>query len=275
MSEVRSKSDFQTVVAATLFAVLVGWILWIGQSIILPIIVAIISVYILGRCSAALARLPLLSRLPSFVLTLLVLVLFTAIVLVIAAVATSTASQIGSRLPEYEANASQLLDQLADVFNLNEKADLKLLTAELTKAFSVTDLARPVLSSIASAGSAIFLVVVYAAFLFAEKKGLPNKLHRMFPNEEDAASVHRIASDINRQIGDYLSVKTMINVILAALSLVVMLILGVDYALFWAVCIGLLNYIPYVGSFVGVLFPVALSVVQFGSLEKTAILLDV
>jgi predicted PurR-regulated permease PerM len=44
---------------------------------------------------------------------------------------------------------------------------------------------------------------------------------------------------------------------------------GVDFALFWAVVIGLFNYIPYVGSFVGVFFPVVLSLGQFGSLWLT------
>ncbi len=38
---------------------------------------------------------------------------------------------------------------------------------------------------------------------------------------------------------------------------------------FWAILIALLNYIPYVGSFLGVIFPVVLSMAQFGSIERT------
>jgi predicted PurR-regulated permease PerM len=48
--------------------------------------------------------------------------------------------------------------------------------------------------------------------------------------------------------------------------------MGVDFALFWAVVIGLFNYIPYVGSIVGVALPVVLSLAQFGSLGTTALL---
>jgi predicted PurR-regulated permease PerM len=48
--------------------------------------------------------------------------------------------------------------------------------------------------------------------------------------------------------------------------------MGVDFALFWAVMIGLMNYIPYVGSLVGVAFPVVLSLAQFGSIPTTLIL---
>ncbi len=39
--------------------------------------------------------------------------------------------------------------------------------------------------------------------------------------------------------------------------------LGVDFAGFWAVLIGVLNYVPYVGSVLGVLFPVAFATMQF------------
>ena len=53
---------------------------------------------------------------------------------------------------------------------------------------------------------------------------------------------------------------------MVAVSFVIMLLLGVEFALLWAVLIGLFNYIPYIGSIIGVLFPVLLSLAQFGSL---------
>ena len=42
--------------------------------------------------------------------------------------------------------------------------------------------------------------------------------------------------------------------------------MGIEFAMFWALLIGLLNYIPYIGSVVGVAFPVVLSLVQLGSI---------
>ena len=75
---------------------------------------------------------------------------------------------------------------------------------------------------------------------------------------------------INTRVGEYLSVKTLVNVILAGLSFLIMLALGIEFALFWAILIGLLNYIPYIGSMIGVFFPVLLSLAQFGSLYMGA-----
>ena len=52
-----------------------------------------------------------------------------------------------------------------------------------------------------------------------------------------------------------------------------MLVLGIEFALFWAVLIAFLNYIPYIGSLIGVLFPVLLSLAQFGTLSMAATVL--
>jgi predicted PurR-regulated permease PerM len=37
----------------------------------------------------------------------------------------------------------------------------------------------------------------------------------------------------------------------------------VDFAVFWAALAGLLNYVPYIGSVLGVAFPVAFATMQF------------
>ena len=50
-------------------------------------------------------------------------------------------------------------------------------------------------------------------------------------------------------------------------------LIGVEFALFWAVLIAFLNYVPYFGSLIGVLFPVLLSLVQSGSFGFAALAL--
>jgi predicted PurR-regulated permease PerM len=129
-----------------------------------------------------------------------------------------------------------------------------------------------VLGGLSSFGVTVFIVVVYAGFLIAERRQFAAKLAAAFPRGDDAARTARILREVNRKIGDYLAIKTGINVILGALSFVILWGMGVDFALFWAVVIGLFNYIPYVGSIIGVMLPVILSLAQFGSLGMTAVL---
>ena len=47
--------------------------------------------------------------------------------------------------------------------------------------------------------------------------------------------------------------------------------MALDFALFWAVLIALFNYIPFIGTF-AIIFPIFLSLAQFGSLTTTLIL---
>ena len=56
------------------------------------------------------------------------------------------------------------------------------------------------------------------------------------------------------------------SVVTGILSYTVLKMLGVDFAETWALLIFLLNYIPTVGSILGVVFPAVLALVQFDTL---------
>ena len=66
-------------------------------------------------------------------------------------------------------------------------------------------------------------------------------------------------------IGAYLALKTFLSILLGLTSWIVMAFMGLEFAAFWAVLIALLNYVPYIGSFLGVLFPVTMAIVQFAN----------
>jgi AI-2 transport protein TqsA len=52
-----------------------------------------------------------------------------------------------------------------------------------------------------------------------------------------------------------------------------MFFFGLDFLIFWAFIIFLLNYIPNVGSIIAVSFPVMFSLVQFESVYLTTVFL--
>jgi predicted PurR-regulated permease PerM len=134
---------------------------------------------------------------------------------------------------------------------------------------SLPNMIARALNSLASFGGALVLVVIYAGFLLGEWTRIPDKLRRAFLAEGQAGRIMEIGIEINRKVGDYLAVKTAINVVLGLLSFGVLWAFDVDFAVFWAVVIGLLNYIPYVGSLIAVMLPVLLSIAQFGQLWTT------
>jgi predicted PurR-regulated permease PerM len=79
-----------------------------------------------------------------------------------------------------------------------------------------------------------------------------------------------IMDDINRQIGGFLFVRVVTSLVVAVITWLALLWLGVENAGFWGIVAGVLNTIPYFGPFIvsGALFVVAM--VQFGELGQAA-----
>jgi predicted PurR-regulated permease PerM len=264
------QARFATFVLAVLLAFIVVWVLVIGQGLILPIFTAIISVYILSTAAEAMGRLPVLGLLPSIVRRLLVLVGFVLCLVGFGFVISTTVDQLMVEAPAYGENLAAFAQSLADLVGLERLPTWDQIRSTVFPELDLKDFVLGLLGSVTSLGSGIFLVVVYAIFLIAEQGSISRKLAAAFPKDQ-ADRIATLFADINQRIGDYLAMKTLVNAILGAVSYVIMLAMGLDFALFWAVMIALFNYIPFVGT-VAVFFPIVLSLAQFGELSPTIIL---
>jgi AI-2 transport protein TqsA len=262
---------FATVYRAVVLAILTGWLLVVGKGIILPIFAAVIAVYVLTEAADAMGRLPVLRRLPSSLRRVLVLVAFTLCLVGLGFVVTRTVDELVIQAPTYKANLQAMAAKLLGLFGIESLPSWEDIRGATIDKLDLKEMLVGVLGSVTSFGSGIFLVVVYAFFLIAERGSLADKLAAAFPQGDQAGRTARLIDDINRRIGDYLAVKTLINVILGVVSCLIMLLMGLDFAVFWAVLIALGNYIPYVGT-LAVLFPILFSLAQFGSLTTALIL---
>lgn len=266
-------APYLNLVLTVALGIMLGWLLIVGKTLLLPIFAAIISLYLLVTSGAALAKLPGLSKLPNLVLRLLVLVAFFVIIIACAIVVVMTGNQIVALLPAYEDNLRNLIIELAGFVGADPQQLWSMIVEGAQNIVDMSTFSVAMFGGFLNWGTTISLVVIYTVFLFGEHTGFAAKLAAAFGDPARSEKVLKALTDMNSQIGDYLVIKSLINVILGVLSYAILLLMGVDFALFWAIVIALLNYVPYVGSLLGVLFPVALSVVQFGSLFETTILL--
>ncbi len=260
-----------TLVLGLALVLMVGWLLIVGQAVLLPIILAVIAVYILTTAAEALERVPVVGRLPSVWRHGLVLLGFTVAVAALGLVVTVTVDQLVAVIPSYQQNLEAIASRAAALGGIENPTWEDIVDATLGN-LNLQAIVLRTLGGLTSFGLTLFLVVIYAGFLLGERQRFPAKLAAAFPHGDQAELTGRIIRDVNRKIGDYLAVKTAINVILGTISFVILWGMGVDFALFWAVVIGLFNYIPYLGSIIGVALPVVLSLAQFGSLGTTALL---
>ncbi|WIY26701.1 AI-2E family transporter [Parasedimentitalea psychrophila] len=252
---------------------MMGWLLIVGQSILLPVLVGIIAVYILTTAAEALVRVPVLGALPRRWRRFLVLLAFAAAVLVLAAFITSNAAAISAAIPGYAENFDVLQAKFVTLIGVHELPSWANLGERVLDLIDATTLMPTAIATISNGGTVIVAAALYAVFILAELDNLPNKTRRAMGDHKQAAHTLEMARQINEKIGGYLAAKTLVNVILAFVSYAILLLLGIEQAAFWAILIGLLNYIPYIGSIIAVMFPVTMSLVQFASFSHAAIAL--
>lgn len=265
--------QLRTVTYGTALAIMLGWLLWVGKPVLLPVIAAVISIYILSTAAESLGRVPLLGRTPLWLRRFLVLTLFTLGLAAIFSLIVTSFARVAAALPGYEDNLNALVGRGAALFGVEDEANWERLRDATLGQLDATRLIAPLVNSIRGLGGTLFLIVLYASFLMAERVQFARKLRLAIAEPERAERTLAVIYRINRRVGEYLLVKTLVNVILGTVSLGIMWLIGIEFAVFWAVLIAFLNYIPYVGSLLGVIFPVLLSLAQSGSFAFAALAL--
>jgi len=270
--------------------IMIGWLFYVGKDIILPIVTAVILLQILYAASAAVARIPGLGRSPMWVRATLALVGVVLLLFALMRMLVASLQTLVPSLPIYQsnleslfaawfpapqetvavqANLGNLMASPGEIFDRGSDAVIKAASEFTTRLLTEVDiaaLAQSVLSSLTSFGGFVFITILYAFFMLSEITGFPAKVRRAFGSDTQSTDTLNMIARINHDIGSYLATKTLINIILGVICWIIMRVLGIDYAVLWAIIIGLLNYIPYIGSIVGVAFPALFAVAQFGAL---------
>lgn len=252
---------------ATGLTLMLGWLLWIGKPILLPVFSAVISVYILSTAAASMQNLPLIGRLPAWARRGIILILFTVTVIMLFILVIDNLAQVAAVLPSYEENLERLISRNASLLGIEDEPTWENLRRATLDQIDVRSWVAPALVSLRGFGITLFLIVLYSSFFIAERGVMARKVIIAMGDETSGRRAISLLSRINERIGQYLFVKTVVNAILGALSFVIIWLLDIEFALFWAVLIAFLNYIPYIGSLIGVIFPVLLSLAQFGSIS--------
>jgi len=115
-------------------------------------------------------------------------------------------------------------------------------------------------------------IAIYVAFLFAAQSSFPKKMDDLFPDKNRRSQASKVFVRIRHSIEKYIGVQTIISLMQTVISYAIMAVLGLENALFWALVIFILNYIPIVGGLAAVVLPVAFGLVQYETLTPILIL---
>ena len=117
----------------------------------------------------------------------------------------------------------------------------------------------------------LLLIAVLLYFLLATGEIFREKLVTILPRLSDKKKAVAITNQIQQQVSRYLATITVINICLGLAVGSALFLLGVPNALLWGVMAAFLNFIPYLGSMVGVGTVAIVCLVTFDTLYEAAI----
>jgi len=243
-----------------------GATLYFMASILTPLALAMfLAVMIDGFARVLQHRLPHVSRraaLPLAVTISLVLFGGTAVF-----VAMNGAVELG-QLVAYEPKLDAIIAQLAGMARVKDPPTVLSVIKGLD-ASKYLGLAARAVQDFAS--TALF-VLVYLAFILASRKGWERKAIGLFPQREERQDAVIAFLRIRDGVERYLFVQTVTGLMVASLSFVAMVAVGLHDALFWAFLIFLAVYIPVAGGVFAGVAPPLFALVQFDGYGRAFVL---
>lgn len=180
---------------------------------------------------------------------------------IILSILTSQAGAVNDAFPRYEARFAHIISQFASLIGDDAFSAAKAGVAEM----NLSNLASGALSSASGFLSALFLVILYVAFLMGERAPMRQKLVLAISDAHTHEKVLTIADSMSNSLQRYVSIKTFVSILTAVGCYVFMKPVGLDFAETWAVLAFMLNFIPTIGSILGVVLPTIVALVQFDS----------
>jgi predicted PurR-regulated permease PerM len=243
-------------------------LLIVAKKVLIPIVIAAILAYATIALSGEIKRNIWLGKthVPTWLAHLISFAMLGAMAYIVWMIIGLHISALIARIPFYE---SQLLDLLG---NMNSNISTHISEA-LTKV-DIGGLVGSLVGSVANIGSKIILVLIYVIFMIFEFPFIKNKINYIFlGHESQKQQTQNVLSYVVRDVNAYFRIKTLASIMTAVLCYVILIAFNIDFPLFWALIVFLLNFIPTIGSIIAVLFPSVLALLQFGSLGKFAAVL--
>jgi predicted PurR-regulated permease PerM len=252
------------VCVAIIAVILAAFALWALRQIIIPVILAVFLLLMIGGLEGVLARrapLPKAAVLPTAII--LVVALFGLSIWLIA----DNGAHIMRQSTLYAARLDQLLKLGADQLGLHAAPTIDQLFHQLNP----SKYAATVAAAVGDLAEKLVLVVIYLGFLLASRAGFGRKLDALFQTSGHAEALV-IMARIQHGVEGYIFLQTVVGVVVAAGTAVIMSIMGLSHVLFWAFLIFLGNYIPVIGVAIAVMIPTLFGLIELDAPWKALLI---
>ena len=244
-------------------------LLWVGKNFLIPLVLALMTWSILNALTNTILKIRFgTANMPRWLATLFSITTLGLFFLGIYQLLVSQADSLVAAAPVYQENFSRLMGELLAWAGIERLPD----TNALFNNIDIGSILSLVGGHLGGIFTGIVLIVIYTGFLFSEQEKIPSKLAALHESSDKTKETTQIFTEIVTQVQRYIWMKTLVSLLTGLLSYGILKLVGVEFAAVWALLIFLLNYIPNVGSFLGVMFPAMLTLVQFDTLTPFLII---
>jgi AI-2 transport protein TqsA len=241
-----------------------------GKDLFIPLVIALIGVYLIKVIERFIGSLQVAGRrMPQVLALVLSFIAVIALSYLLFTIIADNAVRVAEHAPLYQVRLLKIQADLFSFAGMEQPPAMR----EFLRDVDFPGVLALVATNLAGLLKTATLILIFAVFLLIETRFIPSKIEALFPDPERRARVETLLRRIDANIQTYFGVKTLVSLVTALLSYALMRVLGLHFAEFWALLVFILNYIPTIGSIFATIFPSLLALVQFESLVPFVVLL--
>ncbi len=270
-------------------------VLYILSAIFIPFVVAYFLYFVFSPIHKYFEK----KRFPIYLILIIDALIISVLFFLVSLIMIESFTEFAARFPEYETKINNIVNSVVAQLSF---ARTYIRHFELSDVFRDMDYSNFAgiffTSTFSLLGTAIFILFFFIfivlgheniynsvrrRFISTHIKSdiLPVEIQKSFPvadenapqeeavkfnlAKEEEMQLQNTFKEITDQIQKYITAKFLISLISAVIEGLIIWAFGIDFALMFAVLIFLLNFIPNIGSLVGLGFPIIMSLIEYDS----------
>ncbi len=262
--KINLTASWMVIVTLTIVALIVG------QSILIPFIVALLIWFVVKKTRNMLDRIEFMrTYIPKWVKTLVASIIAFSLLLLVGQLLMTNIEKLAMSYERYASNIEIISAKVDLTFgiNLQEKMSAFLYNINFSSYF------KSLFNSISGIFGNMIMIAFYTVFMFIEEGLFRHKINLVVGTGKKAARFHGVLLKIDKMMSRYLILKSLMNLLNAAIAFIVLIIVGIDSPFFWSALIFFFGFIPSIGPIFGTLLPALFSLVQFADFAPFFIIL--
>jgi predicted PurR-regulated permease PerM len=193
-------------------------------------------------------------------------VLLTLLIVIIGGLAVlllfgTSIAGLMEKLPTYQAKLTRLWDGVGAFLSARGVGISKLAPLERVKPDQIVQIAGALLGAVAQTLGNGLLLLIIIVFMLLEFAAMHQKLSS---GEVPQGSLLRRFEEINKDNRKYVAITGLAGLIQAIANVLVLGILGVDFAITWGVLFFFFNFVPTFGFFMALIPPLLVALLDYG-----------